>query len=256
MLERYNMKDCKPVATPATDLRLPRLDKKDGSKADNVYMSLVGALMYAAMITRPDIAYAVQALARHLQASGPEHWRAAKHVLRYLKGTRDVGIIYNGRVFKDTIIVGYCDADWANDRDTRRSTTGYVIMVAGATISWASKLQPTVALSTSEAEYMAACAAAQEAIYQRQLLKDLGFDQDEATVIYEDNTGAIGLSENPALHSRSKHIDIKYHFVRERVSNGEIKLVHVASEEQLADLLTKPLSKQKVEYLRGKLMGK
>ena len=128
-------------------------------------------------------------------------------------------------------------------------------MLAGGAVSWKSKLQQTVALSTSEAEYMSACAATQEAIFQRQLLEDLGFPQQEATVIHEDNTGAIALSENPVSHNRSKHIDIRYHFVRERVEMGEVKLVHVASEDQLADLFTKPLERVKLEKFRERVLG-
>lgn len=254
MLKRFNMADCNTAPTPMEGYLL-RLDAASGGKPDGKYMSLVGALMYLAMVTRPDVAYAVQALARHMQASGPEHWKAAKRVLRYLKGTMDLGIVYSGSADGQVALIGYSDADWASDRDSRRSTTGYVFHLGGGAISWASRLQPTVALSTAEAELMAACGATQEAIYQRQLLEDMSYGQAGATTIYEDNTGAIALSENPALHQRTKHIDIKYHFIREHVEQGEVKLVHIASEHQLADLLTKPLARHKVETLRNRVMG-
>ena len=254
VLDRFGMTDCNPVSTPADGV-LPRVDAKTGGKPDGQYMSIVGALMYAAMVTRPDIAYAVQALARHLQSSSHIHWNAALRVLKYLKGTLNHGIMYRGTPDGMVVLLGYSDADWAGDRDTRRSTTGYVFMVGGGAVSWASKLQPTVALSTSEAEYVAACAAAQEALFQRQLMKDVNLPQLDATVIYEDNTGAIAMTENPIDHQRTKHIDIRYHFIRERVANGDIKLVHVATEDQLADLLTKPLVKQKVKSLRERMMG-
>lgn len=268
-LERFGMSDCKPVATPAVGV-LPRLTAESGGMTDVDYMSKVGAGLWLAMGTRPDIAYTVQALGRHMNAVGPEHHEACKRMMRYLKGTRDLGIKYTGNkdnTLEITVVADnghqdnpvkvslHADSSWGDDPATRRSTTGYLVMVAGAAVNWSSKLQQTVALSTSEAEYMAACAAAQEAIFQRQLLEDMGFPQKGPTVIYEDNTGAIAMSENPVSHNRTKHIDIKYHFVRERVELGEIKLVHVATENQLADLLTKPLAKVKHESLRERVMG-
>jgi hypothetical protein len=250
MLERFGMQGCKPVGTPAEGIlsRLENVGEPDGE-----YMSLVGSLLYAAMVTRPDIAFAVQALGRHLQASGPEHVTAAKRVLRYLKGTRDVGIKYRGASQPE--LIGFCDADWASDRDTRRSTTAYVYMMSGGAISWASKLQPTVALSSAEAEYMAVSAAVQEAIFLRGLMGDLGYVQAGATTIYEDNQGCIAMTENPVMHQRTKHIDIRYHFVRERVESGDIKLEYVPTEEQLADLLTKPLLRNRVTSLREQVHG-
>jgi hypothetical protein len=251
VLEKFGLADSKPVATPAEGI-LSRLTAEDGGKVDREYMSLVGSLLYAAMVTRPDIAYAVQALGRHLNSSGPEHWVAAKRVLRYLKGTHDIGIKY-GR--GDLELYGYCDADWAGDKDTRRSTTAYVFMMAGACVSWASKLQPTVAVSSAEAEYMAASAAVQEAIYMRRLLGDIGYQQEQPTVIYEDNQGCIALSENPVEHKRTKHIDIRYHFTRERVESGDVVLEYVTTEDQLADLMTKPLMKHRVTNLRERVMG-
>lgn len=218
-------------------------------------MSLVGSLVYAAMVTRLDIAHRIQVLGRHLQASGQEHWTAAKRVLRYLKGTRELGIVYGANGARDIELYGYCDADWAGDIETRRSTTGYVFMLGGGSISWASKLQPTVALSSTEAEYMAACAAVQEAIYMRRLLGDLKCEQVQPTIIWEDNQGCIAMSKNPIHHKRTKHIDIRYHFTREKVESGEIDLKYVSTEHQLADLLTKPLLSHRVACLRARVLG-
>lgn len=254
VLERFGMADCKPVTTPAEGI-LPRLTEEQGGVSDGDYRSLVGSLLYAAMVTRPDIAYAVQALGRHLQSSGPVHWTAAKRVARYLKGTRDLTIVYGASQAKMVKLHGYCDADWAGDVDTRRSTTGYVFIVAGGIVTWASKLQPTVALSSVEAEYMALCAAVQEAICLRRLLEDLGQQQESPTTIYEDNQGCIALSKNPVYHKRSKHIDIRYHFTREKVESGEITLEYVATEQQLADILTKPLPSHRVSRLRERVLG-
>ena len=136
-------------------------------------MSMVGSLLYAAMVTRPDIAFAVQRLSRHLQDARPEDWAAGKRVMRYLQGTLSLGIIYRGGI-ETPVLSGYSDSDWAGDMDTRRSTTGFVYLVSGGCVSWASRLQPTVALSSTEAEYMAACAAVQEAIHLRGSSKRLG----------------------------------------------------------------------------------
>ena len=166
-----------------------------------------------------------------------------------------LGITYGKDVSLGHAVVGYCDADYGGDEDTRRSTTAYLFMLGGGAITWASKLQPTVALSSAEAEYMAVSAAVQDAIYLRKLFNDLGFEQREPTVIHEDNQGCIALTENPVMHKRTKHIDIRHHFIRERVESGEIVLKYVATQDQLADMLTKPLKRPELERLRSVVMG-
>jgi hypothetical protein len=262
MLKRFRMSDCKPVATPAQHGEmLERCKPSEERGPDRNYRAMVGSLLYAAMMTRPDIAYAVQALSRHLQATGPAHVIAAKRVLRYLKGTRALGIKFNGQSGSGGIsmygysIYGYVDSDWAGDTDTRRSTGGHVYMLAGGPISWCSRLMPTVALSSTEAEYMAACEATQEAVYLRQLLSDLGYEQKQPTTIFEDNQGCIAMTKNPVIQKKSKHIDIKYHFTRERVEMGQVELKYIATEHQLADLLTKPLERVRTEALRVQILG-
>lgn len=252
MLERYAMLDSKPVDTPS----FGDLHRVEGEgHASKLYRGGVGSLIWASTMTRPEIAFSVQVLSRSMKASGDEHWKAAKRVMRYLKGTRDLGIKYGLSDSDSLILEGYCDADWANDKDTRRSTTGYLFKLAGGSISWASKLQPTVALSSTEAEYMALSAGVQEALYLRQLLEDLGYQQSAATVIHEDNQGCIALADNPIHHKRTKHIDIRYHFVRERIESEEIKVSYVPTEHQLADLLTKALPRDRMVYLRDHVMG-
>jgi hypothetical protein len=255
MLGRFGMSDCKPVATPMEG-ELEKINDPE-SKPEREYMSIVGSLLYAAIVTRPDIAYAVQTLGRHMQASGPQHYVAAKRVLRYLKGTRELGIVYRGvsGSIENTVLVGFCDADWAGDRTTRRSTTAYVFVLCGGAISWASKLQGAVALSSTEAEYYALGAGGQEAVYLRRLLDGLGYKQEGPTVVKEDNQGCIALSTNPVHHKRTKHIDIKHHYVRELIANGEMALEYVATERQLADLLTKPLQRKRIVVLREAVMG-
>jgi hypothetical protein len=249
MLERFGMKDCKSVSTPAEGV-LAR-NKEPQQQPSIEYMSITGSLLYAAMVTRPDLAFAVQSLGRHMQSSGPAHLSAAKRVLRYLQGSKDLGIRFSGG---NKTLLGYSDSDWAGDQDTMRSTTGYLFMFGGGPISWSSRLQPTVALSSAEAEYMAASSAVQEATYLRQLLKDMGYPQLEATKIMEDNQGCIALSENPVLHKRTKHISIKYHFIREKIHEGTTKLEYISTEHQLADVLTKALPRTRFTLLREKIM--
>jgi hypothetical protein len=252
MLEKFGMLQCKSISTPAEGT----LSRVQGQPANSEYMSIVGSLLYASMVTRPDITFAVQALGRHLQSSSTEHLAAAKRVLRYLQGTKTLGIQFSGgKNDQNTILTGYSDSDWGGDTDTRRSTTAYLFKFGEGPISWSSRLQPTVALSSAEAEYMAASAAVQEATYLRQLLMDFGYPQSTATKIYEDNQGCIALARNPVLHKRTKHIEIRYHFIREKIESGEINLIYIPTQKQQADILTKGLHKPQFEYLRTVVMG-
>eukprot|EP00873_Tetraselmis_striata_P044115 jgi/Tetstr1/464379/TSEL_009173.t2 len=166
---------------------------------------------------------AVSKLCRVMAKSEERHRQAAKRVLRYLKGTKTLGLTFSGGK-ADGLLHGYCDADWAGDVVSRRSTTGFVFMLCGAAVSWKSQLQATVALSTAEAEYMALCAAVCEALFLRELLRELCCAQSEATVIFEDNQSCIALTRNPMTHGRSKHIAIKYHFTLEKVLSGEVAI--------------------------------
>lgn len=250
LLERFGMVDCNSVKTPAEGV----LVKEASAIKDKEYMRLVGSLLYAGVMTRPDIVFAVQALSRFMQGAGPSHWAAGKRVLRYLKGTREIGIKYV-RGAQDARLVGYADADWGGDKDTLRSTTAYAFMMAGAAVSWASRLQPSVALSSAEAEFMAASAAGQEAVHLRSLLEDAGYKQGEATVVFEDNQGCIGLAKNPVVSQRSKHIDLRKHYIRDLVADGVVVLEAVATQHQLADMMTKPLHAPRLMLLRNKVHG-
>jgi hypothetical protein len=169
---------------------------------------------------------------------GRLHWEAAKHVMRYLKGTINFKLKLSGQ---DMVITGWCDADWGNNEDHRRSVTGYVFKLGNSLITWNSQQQKTVAKSTMEAEYMSASSATSEAMYLRQLMAELGYPQS-CVVLHSDNSACVAVASNPGHHRKSKHIDIHHHYCREQVAAGTIKMVQVASEDQLADVLTKPLS--------------
>ena len=186
---------------------------------------------------------------------GRRHWQAVKKILRYLQGTASLGITFRASGNRKVTLSGYADSNWAGDIDNRRSTTGYVFLIAGGPVSWTSKTQPTVALSTTEAEYMAAAAAAQEAIWIRTILNELGFKQHGPTIIFEDNQGCIKLTENGVSHGRTKHIDIRHHYVREQVARNSIKFKYLQTDKMVADMLTKPLSPPAFIKLRAKLLG-
>ena len=196
----------------------------------------MGALLYISVCTRPEIAYIVGVLSRYMSCSTWEHWQAAKGVLRYLRGSSDRGLTFEGS--NGLELAGYCDADYAGDIDSRRSTTGYFYTLGGTAISWASKLQQTVALSTTEAEYMAATQAAKEALWLKKLLKDLKL-WDGPLQIRCINQGAIKLSKHHVDHARSKHIDVQWHFLRDKVAEGDIAIEYCNTKEMAADCMTK-----------------
>ena len=210
------------------------------------YSSAVGSLMYAMTATRPDIAFAVSALSAFMANPGEKHWIALKRVLRYLQGTRHYTLVLGGSQVE---LRGWCDADWGTDKDTRRSVTGYIFKVGNGVISWQSKRQPTVATSSTEAEYMSVSYAAREAAFLHQLLAELGYKQGCIT-LHCDNQSCIALCNNPAYHQRSKHIDVQHNFIREKVEAGDITLQYMPTEQMAADALTKPLPKGKHEWCR------
>ena len=251
ILHKYKLQDSKPVSTPM-DLNV-KLVKHDGysKPVDPVaYQSMVGSLIYAAIATRPDIAQAVGTLAKFNSSPNEAHLTAVKRVFRYLKGTVKLHLQYET---SEKDMEGYSDADWAADAEDRRSTSGNVFIMSNGAISWASQKQPTVALSTAEAEYIALCLATQECVWLRQLNKDLRIDCSSPTTIHEDNQGTIAMSKNPVLHKRTKHIDIKFHFVREKIHDKTINLKYCPTHEMVADIFTKPLPRGQFENLRARL---
>jgi hypothetical protein len=208
------------------------------------YREVIGSLMYAAIGTRPDITYAVTALSQYLQNPGRPHWEQAKRVIRYLKGTRDHELKYGA----SGGIEGFSDANWGNDIDDRHSICGYAFTLNGGAISWSSKKQSVVALSSTEAEYIAITHAAKEATWLRHLLSEIysPLVLKYPMILYSDNKSAIELVKNATFHSRTKHIAIRYHYVREAYNDGIISLDHRGTEDMPADVFTKPLIRIKL----------
>jgi transposase InsO family protein len=255
IVEKFGMKDAKPVSTPLDPnvvLKEIHPDDPVNEKSSRLFAQAVGSLMYATIATRPDIAHAVNALAQFTRNPQPSHWTAIKRVFRYLKGTRTHGIIYDASEGESINVSAYCDADWASSLH-RKSISGYVFTVAGGAIAWSSKKQGTVALSTAEAEYVAATHAAKHCIWQQTLYQELKFPQPETMILHCDNQAAIAISENPEFHSRTKHIDIALHFLRDLTESGKIQLQYIPSRENLADIFTKALARPLFEDLRSQL---
>jgi hypothetical protein len=258
MIKRFNMSECKPVGTPLdTNVKLtvdmsPKTVQERDEMEKVPYQSAIGSLMYAMLGTRPDLAYAVGTLSQFNANPGHGHWKAVKRIFRYLKGTAHDKLLYESSANRR--VIGYSDADWASNVDDRRSITGYIFFIGTNAISWSSKKQPTVALSTTEAEYMSLTQATKEGIWICRLLDEIGFGLNgEPIAIYNDNQSCVALSKNSAYHARTKHIDIQHHFIRERVDNKEVEVKFCGTDDMVADIFTKGLVKTKHDYLCGKV---
>ena len=256
-LEIFRMTDCNPVKTPSELIKLTLQDcpttEEEKQKMNHIpFKSLVGSLQYIALSTRPDISYAVNQLSRYLSNPGPKHWQAAKRVLRYLKGTVNLGLVYTDHSENQgTNVEIFCDADWAGELNDRKSTTGIVVKLNGCPIVWLSKKQPVVALSTAEAEYIAMSTAVQESIWINQYLSELGMNNLQITpILHSDNQAAIQIATNDTLHARSKHIDIRFHFIRDQVALNKVELKWISTVAQEADINTKALGTIAFERLR------
>ncbi len=223
------------------------------------FRNLVGSLLYLANRTRPDVSFACGLLCRYMDRYTTVHWQAAKHVVRYLKATSEHGLLFKRRsgTRKDQPLdlVCYSDASFGTDQLTGRSTTGFTCYINGCLVSWSSRLQPTVALSTAEAEYMAISAAAQDVVFLRQLLMDLDEPEAGATKMLTDNQAAIAIGNDHVTKPRTKHIRVRHHFVRELIADGTIVLQHCPGTQMVADALTKALDKQTFEQHLPRLVG-
>lgn len=239
LLQRFNMSECKPASTPIENrLRLQR--GEESQRTNKPYRELVGCLVYVAITTRPDLNAAVNFYSQFQCCPTEEHWGHLKRVLRYIRGTLDLGLQFEGDD-NAPIIEAYSDADWGNDITDRRSLTGYVFRVYGSTTSWLTRKQPTVSLSSTEAELIALCVTVCYGIWLVRLLEDLGIKLEGPVVYHEDNQSAIRVVEEEKDTGRLKHIDIKFRFVRDLIQRGLIKMRYIPTNLQPADIMTKGL---------------
>jgi hypothetical protein len=217
----------------------PQTESEKREMGDKPYRSILGSVMWGQLATRPDLAFAVSLLARFQSNPGINHWSALLHVIGYIKNTIDYGLTYSREY--DITPTAYADADYGGCIDTRRSTSGYVFTMAGGAVTWSSKRQATVALSTVEAEYVAMSRCAQQMNWMHSWLDEVDVKYSLPGVIKGDNRGAIALTKNTKDHGKVKHIDIRHHYIRDLVKSGKISIEQVPSSENLADLFTKPL---------------
>ncbi|CDO69616.1 hypothetical protein BN946_scf184851.g4 [Trametes cinnabarina] len=252
---RFNLETANPVSTPLQPggvlncSQSPSTPHQVADMSNVSYREAVGSLMYAVMGTRPDIAFAVTTLSQFMQNPGRTHWEAIKHVIRYLVGTRELWLIYRT---SDDGIQGFSDTDWGSSTEHCHSISGYVFTLDGGVISWSSKKQNVVALSSTEAEYIALTHASKEALWLRYLLSDIIHPDISRypLTLFSDNRSAITLAKDNAFHPRMKHIDIRFHFIREAVDDEKIVLQHRCTGDMPADLFTKALPRSRIDHLR------
>ena len=259
ILAKFKMTDCKPKPTPCV-LGLDKVLGEESPEMDDPrpYRAIVGSLIYVMTGTRPDLCYIVTKLSQKMSKPTQTDLSTAKHALRYLKGTSKLGLTFR-KSSNPLIIQGFCDSDWGASTTDRRSVTGYNYQLSqtGPLISWKSRKQQTVALSTCEAEYIALANAVQEAKFLKQLCIDIRVSIGEGKAFIKiDNQGAMNLAKNPIHHQRSKHIDIRYHFIREEVREDRVSLEYVPTKENIADIFTKPASKENLEKFKDIILGK
>jgi len=256
LLKRVGMLGCKPCTTPlSASEKLSSYDGVPLSPEDATrYRSIVGALQYLT-ITRPDLSFAVNRVCQFLHAPTSVHWTAVKRILRYVQHT--IGLRMHIQKVLSSFISAFSDADWAGDTDDRRSTGGFAIFYGSNLISWSVRKQPTVSRSSTEAEYKAMANATAEIIWLEQLMTELGVKVQRTSILWCDNLGATYLSANPVFHARAKHIEIDFHFVRERVMRKQLQVRFISSGDQLADGFTKalPVAKMNTFVRNLKLQG-
>ncbi len=296
VLSRFHLDKAHTATTPMKESATleTRTDGQASTAERERYQGMIGSIMFSMVETRPDVAFATSVASRFAKNPGHRHMEAVKTILRYLKGSRERGITYGDLDQEDLLLEGYSDSDWAGDRESRRSTSGFIFLLIGGPVSWCSKRQSTVALSSTEAEYIALTLAAKEATWLRPLLTELGLlqpnqqhalirvsqnntsvqsinrdlrdergggDEDELVRKIEqaetsketeivvplkgDNQGSVALAHNPVFHSRTKHIDIQHHYIRNEVEAGRIELSYVPADQMIADGLTKALTRVK-----------
>ncbi|GJU93015.1 retrovirus-related pol polyprotein from transposon TNT 1-94 [Tanacetum coccineum] len=246
MLKKFGLEDSKPMKTPmSSDTKLTK-DEECESVDSTKYRGMIGSLLYLTA-SRPDIMFSVCLCARFQEAPKTSHLEAVKRIFRYIKGTTHLGLWYPKGTGIETVV--YADSDHAGDYVDRKSTSGICTFVGCCLTSWFSKKQTALAISTTEAEYVSAGKACQQALWMKQALIDYDVRLDDVPIMC-DNKGAIDLSKNPVQHSRTKHIEIRHHFLRDNVQKGHISIEKVPSADNIADILTKPLKRESFNYLR------
>ena len=228
-----------------TNLKLSK-DELGEKVEETLYRSMIGSLLYLTA-SRLDITFSVGVCARYQACPKKSHLIALKHIIRYIVGTLELGLWYPFDTHSD--VACYTDADWAGNVDDRKNTSGGCFYIGNCLVAWMSKKQNSVSLSTAEAEYIAAGSCCSQLLWIKKMLRDYGIDQG-TMVVFCDNTSAINISKNPVLHSRTKHIDIRHHFIRDLVEDKVVSLEYVPTEGQIADILTKPLDVSRFESLR------
>ena len=246
ILERFQMHACKPIDTPITKTEAlshrlcpeTPLEKEQMKKVP--YANAVGSLMYAMLCTRPDTCFVVGMVSRYQSNPRLAHWKAVKRIFRYLKGTVDYSLCYQGN---DLQLRGYTDADWGGDLDERKSTSGFIFLLNNGAISWSSKKQSCIALSTMEAEFVAFSSAVQKAVWFKRFLDHLGISNEASgpVLVNCDSEAAIAYTKDPKFHCKTKHIDTKYNFVKDIVAREEVNMKYISTQEMVADPLTKPV---------------
>ncbi|GKA10268.1 hypothetical protein Tco_0689701 [Tanacetum coccineum] len=246
MLKIFRLEDSKSMKTPMS-METKLTKDEEGESVDNTnYSGMIGSLLYL-MVSRPDIMFSVCLCARFQEDPKTSHLEAVKRIFRYVKGTTHLGLWYPKGSDIETIV--YADSDHAGDYVDRKSTSGICTFMGCCLTSWFSKKQTALAISTTEAEYVSAGKACQQALWMKQALVDYGIRLDDIPIMC-DNKGAIDLSKNPVQHSRTKHIEIRHHFLRDNVQKGNISIEKVSSEDNIVDILTKPLKREPFNYLR------
>lgn len=239
LIGKLGLQDAKVARTPMDQGYVKDKTASENLKDVSQYRSVVGAVMYIAVTARPDIAAAASILGRKFSAPTEIDWTTAKRVVRYLKATKDWKLKLGCEGGK--LLEAYSDSDWAGDPDTRKSTTGFVIFYAGGAVSWASRRQDCVSLSSMEAEYVALGETCQDVLWLRRLLSDIGENQECATTVHEDNQGCLCFVRSERTSKRTKHIETKESFIKDLCDRGIVKLQYCPTDEMKADILTKAL---------------
>jgi hypothetical protein len=256
MLKKFGLSDAKPVYTPMevgaeySKKQCPISPRQVVEMRDIPYAEGIGSALWPITVSRPDCGAPIGILSQFIQNPGKVHWEALKRVIKYLGTTKELWLEFGGVDSMEPI--GYCDSDWASQPD-RHSISGYAYFIGHGAVTWSSKKQSLIALSSTEAEYIAQNHAAREGIWMRTFFGEINNRSPKTVVLNSDNTGAIDMAKDPKFHSRTKHIDIRYHFIREVVEEEKLELVYVPGEDNIADILTKPLSPKTFEKFAEQL---